>query len=158
MFQFFSLFLKVAREGACLRSSSSSFQSLGPRKDIAFCPFLVFRSGSERSVSVFLSSLTFRVEFLTNKLERYSGTRPFRDLYMLVAVSLLIISLIVGQFKLCISAIAGVSNLLFVTILAARFCNFCRVCSLVAPQHPYTEQQYQKWGSTMPRYILLNVF
>ena len=63
VFQFFSLFLKVAREGACLRSSSSSFQSLGPRKDIAFCPFLVFRSGSERSVSVFLSSLTFRVEF-----------------------------------------------------------------------------------------------
>ena len=51
MFQFFSLFLKVAREGACLRSSSSSFQSLGPRKDIAFCLFLVFRSGSERSVS-----------------------------------------------------------------------------------------------------------
>ena len=49
MFQFFSLFLKVAREGACLRSSSSSFQSLGPRKDIAFCSFLVFRSGSERS-------------------------------------------------------------------------------------------------------------
>ena len=122
----------MAREGACLRSSSSSFQSLGPRKDIAFCPFLVFRSGSERSVSVFLSSLTFRVEFLTNKLERYLGTRPFRDLYMLVAVSLLIISFIVGQFKLCISAIAGVSNLLLVTILAARFCNFCRVCSLVA--------------------------
>ena len=107
MFQFFSLFLKVARKVACLRSSSSSFQSLGPRKDIAFCPFLVFRSGSERSVSVFLSSLTFRVEFLTNKLERYSDTRPFRDLYMLVAVSLLIISLIVGQFKLCISAIQG---------------------------------------------------
>ena len=123
----------MAREGACLRSCSSSFQSLGPRKDIAFCPFLVFRSGSERSVPVFLSSVTFRVEFLTNKLERYSGTRPFRDLYMLVAVSLLIISLIVGQFKLRISAIAGVSNLLFVTILAPRFCNFCRVCSFVAP-------------------------
>ena len=80
----------MARKGACLRSSSSWFQSLGPRKNIAFCPYLSFRSGSERSVSVFLISLTFRVEFLTNKFKRYSGTRPFRDLYMVVAVSLLI--------------------------------------------------------------------
>ena len=54
------------------------------------------------------------------------------DLYMIVLVSLLIISLIIGQFKLCISVIADVSNLLLVTILAARFCNFCRVYSLEA--------------------------
>ena len=51
---------------------------------------------------------------------------------MAIAVALLIISLTVGQF----SSIAGVSNLLSVTILAARFCNFSRVCSLVAPLHP----------------------
>ena len=54
------------------------------RKDIVFCPFLVFRSGSEKLVPVFLSSLTFQAEVLTNKLERYPGTRPFRDLYMVI--------------------------------------------------------------------------
>ena len=53
-----------------------------------FCQFLVFCGGSERSVSIFLSSMRFRVEFLTKKLESYSGTRPFRNLYMVVAVSL----------------------------------------------------------------------
>ena len=72
------LLLKVARDGACLTSSSRVFQSLGPRKDIALCPLLDFRKGIERSVSVFLSSLTFRVDLFSNKLERYSGTRPFR--------------------------------------------------------------------------------
>ena len=44
------LLLKVARDGACLTSSSRLFQSLGPRKDIALCPLLVFRKGIERSV------------------------------------------------------------------------------------------------------------
>ena len=62
-------------------------------------------------------SLTFRVEILTSKSERYSGTRPFSDLYMVVAVSLLIISLTVGQFKLCINSIAGVSNLFLVLFI-----------------------------------------
>ena len=85
------LLLKVARDGACLTSSSRLFQSLGPRKDIALCPLLVFRKGIERSVSVFRSSLTFRVDLFLNKLERYSGTRPFSDLYTVVAVSPLII-------------------------------------------------------------------
>ena len=37
------LLLKMARDGACLTSSSRLFQSLGPRKDIAVCPLLVFR-------------------------------------------------------------------------------------------------------------------
>ena len=49
------LLLKVARDGACLTSSSRVFQSLGPRKDIALCPLLDFRKGIERSVSVFLT-------------------------------------------------------------------------------------------------------
>ena len=123
------LLLKVARDGACLTSSPRVFQSLGPRKDIALCPLLDFRKGIERSVSVFLSSLTFRVDLFSNKLERYSGTRPFSDLYTVVAVSPLMMSLTVGQFKLCIKSIEGVSKLLFVTILAALFCNFCKVCS-----------------------------
>ena len=78
----------MAREGACLASGSSMFQSLGPRKEIALCPLFVFRNGSERSVSVFLSFLIYRVEFFLNRLERYSGTRPFSDLYIVVAISL----------------------------------------------------------------------
>ena len=47
---------------------------------------------------------------MTNKLEWYSGTRRFRDFYMVIAVSLLIISLTVGLFKLCISSMADISN------------------------------------------------
>ena len=80
------LLLKAAIVGACLTSSSRLFQSFGPRKDIALCPLLVFRKGIERSVSVFLSSLTFRVDFFSNKLERYCGTRRFSDLNNVVAV------------------------------------------------------------------------
>ena len=117
----------MARDGACLTSSSRVFQSFGPRKDIALCPLLVLRKVIERSVSVFLSSLTFRVDLFSNKLERYSEARPFSDLYTVVAVSPLMMPLTVGQFKLCIKPIEGVSKLLFVTILAARFCNFCKV-------------------------------
>ena len=107
------LLLKVARDGACLTSSSRLFQSLGPRKDIALCPLLVFRKGIERSVSVFLSSLTFRADLFSNKLERYSGTRPFSDLYTVVAVSPLMMSQTVGQYKLCIKPIEGVISLLY---------------------------------------------
>ena len=83
-----------------------------------YSPLLVFRKGIERSASVFLSSLTFRVDLFSNKLERYSGTRPLSDLYTVVAVSPLMMSLTVGHCKLCIKPIEGVSKLLFVTILA----------------------------------------
>ena len=117
----------MTREGACLASCSSWFQSLGPRKEIAHCPLFLFRKGSERSVSIFLSFLTFRVEFYSNRLERYSGTSPFNDLYLVVAVSLLIVSSIVGKPKLRISGIAGASTLLVTTILAfdsAAFATF----------------------------------
>ena len=54
--------LKGGKRWCLLTSSSRLFQSLGPRKDIALCPLLVFRKGIERSVSLFLSSLTFRVD------------------------------------------------------------------------------------------------
>ena len=148
----------MAREGAWLISSFRLFLSLQPRKDMAICPLYVLRKGNERSFSVFLRFLMFRVEFLTNRLERYSGTRPFSDLYIIMAVSLLIISLTVSHFKLRISGIAGATFFLFVTILAARFCNFRKVCNCVAPHFPHTEQQNRKWGSTMPRYTLIKVF
>ena len=38
----FQSFLKVAREDACLRSSSRRFQSLGPQKDISPLPIFSF--------------------------------------------------------------------------------------------------------------------
>ena len=41
---------------------------------------------------------------------------------MIVAVSLPIVSLVVGHFRLCIDGLADKSKLLHVTILAARFC------------------------------------
>ena len=46
-----------------------------------------------------------------------------------------------GQRSSCNRGAAGVSKGLFVTILAALFCIFCNVFSLVAPQHRQTEQQ-----------------
>ena len=45
--------------------------------------------------------------FLTNNVERYSDTRPYRDLYMVVAVSLLITSFIGGHFDLRIDGVEG---------------------------------------------------
>ena len=63
-----------------------------------------------------------------------------------------------AKFLTIINGLADESKLLLVTILAARFCSFWRVCSLVTPQLPHTEQQYRKWGSTIPLYILLTVF
>ena len=128
--------LKGGKRWCLFNIKFKAILKLWSTKRYALCPLLVFRKGIERSVSVFLSSLTFRVDFFSNKLERYFRTRPFSDLYTVVAVSPLMMSLTVGQFKLCIEPIEGVAKLLFVTILAARFCNFCKVCCLVTPQHP----------------------
>ena len=55
------LFLKVARDDACLRSSLKLFLSFGPRKDIAICPLLLVLKGIERSVSVFFLSSPLRL-------------------------------------------------------------------------------------------------
>ena len=67
-------------------------QKLRSTTNIALCQFLAFSKSSKRSDSVLLSFLTFSFEFLTNKLEKYSRTRIFRNLYVVVAVSLLKIS------------------------------------------------------------------
>ena len=87
-------------------------------------------------VSVFLSSLTFRVDLFF----KHAG-KVLQDetglLYTVVVVSPLMMSLTVGQFKLCIKPIEGVSKLLFVTILAARFCSFCKICSFRTQQALY---------------------
>ena len=131
-------------EGTCLTSSSKLFQSLSQRKDIAFCLLYVYGKGNERSVIVFLRFLMSRIEFLTNRLERYSGTRPISDLYIIVAVSPLVILLTVSHFKLRLTSIAGASYLLFFTILAAQYCNFYKVCNCVTPEFSHFEQQNRK--------------
>ena len=59
--------------------------------------------------------------------------------------------------NLCNNGAADESKGLPVTTLAALFCNFCKVFSLVSPQHPHTEQQQLRWGSTILKYMFLNV-
>ena len=55
------LLLKVARVGACLKTAFRLILGFGAQKDITLCSLLVLRNGIERSVSAFLSFLTFRV-------------------------------------------------------------------------------------------------
>ena len=96
---FLSLLLKVWREGASLTSELNWFQSLGPRNEIDFCPFDVLKRGTRKSASVFLSLIVVTAEFCTNSSDRYSGARLFVDLYIMVAVSLRIMSEIVGHVR-----------------------------------------------------------
>ena len=55
-----------------------------------------------------------------NLLERYSGARPFSDLYMIVTVSLLMISFILGHLRLCINGLADESKLPLATCKEKR--------------------------------------
>ena len=126
---FLSLLLKIASEGASLTSELNWFQSLGPRNEIDFCPFDVLKRGTRKSALVFLSLIVVRAEFCTNSSDRYSGARPLLDLYIMVAVSHRIMSEIVGHPSLLIRSAAETRKLLLVPILAARFCNFCRLSS-----------------------------
>ena len=74
---------------------STVFSPISLRKDIPFCPLVVFRKGKERLV--LRSFLIFRAEFLMNNSEKCSFARPFSDSYMMVAVPILKISLIIGH-------------------------------------------------------------
>ena len=65
------------------------------------------------------------------------------------AVSTFIISAAVGQFRVFMKALAEESQLLFVTLLTARFWCFYSTCSLVTPHAPrpnsskrFTAQRY----------------
>ena len=119
--------MKVASEGASLTSELNCFQSLVPRNEINFCPFDVLKRGTRKSASVFLGLIVVRAEFCTNSSDRYSGARLLVDLYIMVVVSLRIISEIVGHPSLLIRSAAETRKLLLVAILAAHFCNFCRL-------------------------------
>ena len=52
--------------------------------------------------------------------------------------------------------ILGASNALLVIILTALFCTFWSLFISVVLQHPQTEEQYLKYGSTMPLYKFFN--
>ena len=85
-----------------MTSELNWFQSLGQRNEIDFCPFDVLKRGTRKSASVFLSLILVRAEFCTNSSDRYSGARRMIDLYIMVAVSLRIMSEIVGHRSLLI--------------------------------------------------------
>ena len=89
-------------------------------------------------------------EFFVKRLHRYCGAKSLSDLKTIVLDSLLMSSSTVCQPNFAISGLLEVSKLLFVMILAARFCNFCSWLMSVDPAQPQTEQQYRKWGSTIP--------
>ena len=69
---------------------------------------------------------------------------------VIATVSLPMSSSMVFQPNSAISGLLGVSKQLFVMILAGRFGSFCSWLMSVDPAQPHTEQQYQKWGSTIP--------
>ena len=66
-------------------------------------------------------------ELLVNKFHRYVGVRVFMDLYTMVAAFPFIISSIEGNSNLDSSREAEASYMLFLTILAPRFCRFCKI-------------------------------
>ena len=72
------------------------------------------------------------------------------DLNTAVAVSLLMMSLTVGQFKLCIKPIEGVSKLLFVTILGARFATFKGLQLGHPTALPYRATEPKMWLQNCP--------
>ena len=84
-----------------------------------------------------------------NRLHRYCGARSLSDLKTIVLDSLPMSSSMVFQPNSTISGLLGVSKLLFVMILAARFWSFCSWLMSVDPAQPQTEQQYRKWGSKL---------
>ena len=89
-------------------------------------------------------------KFFVKRLHRYCGAKSLSDLKTIVLDSLLMSSSMVCQPNFAISGLLEASKLLFVMILAARFCNFCSWLMYVDPAQPHTEQQYRKWGSTIP--------
>ena len=75
-----------------------------------------------------------------NRLHRYCGARSLSDLKTIVLDSLPMSSSMVFQPNSTISGLLGVSKLLFVMILAARFWSFCSWLMSVDPAQPQTEQ------------------
>ena len=125
------------------------FQSFAPLNEKDFLPFSVLIFGNLRSVDVLRSLYEVLCEFFLNKLRIYGGASSFKLSKTNVLDSMSSNSIIVFHPSFSINLLLGVSKLLFVTILAALFCNFCSRLISVVPAQPHTEQQYRKWGSTM---------
>ena len=103
-------FLKPPREDAFLDSAGRLFHNLAPRKEKHFCPFADLFCGNLKSVSAFRRLWEEHAEFFVKS-----------DLKTIVLVSLSMSSSMVFQPNSVISGLLGVSKLLFVMILAARF-------------------------------------
>ena len=146
----FISFLKLFREDAVFDSAGRLFHILAPRKEKHFCPLADLFFGNLKSVSVFRRLREEHAEFFVKRLHRYCGAKSLSDLKTIVLDSLLMSSSMVCQPNFAISGLLEASKLLFVMILAARFYNFCSWSMYVDPAQPHTEQQYRKWGSTIP--------
>ena len=91
-----------------------------------------------------------RAEFLVKRLHRYCGAKSLSDFKNIVLDSLSMSSSMVFHPNSTVSGLLWVSELLLVMILAARFWSFCSWLISVEPAQHQTEQQYRKWGSTIP--------
>lgn len=80
-------------------------------------------------------------EHLTIGRRSDKDCRVQAHLYIMLDVSLWTSLSTESHPDLCNKGATDESNGLLVTILAALFCNFCKVFSLVSPLHPQTEQQ-----------------
>ena len=139
----------MLREAAFLPLAEGLFQSFAPLNEKDFLPFSVPIFGNMMSVDVLRSLYKVLCKFFLNKLRKYGGASSFTPLKTFVLDSMSINSSIVFHPTFSINLLLGVSKLLFVTILAALFCNFCKQLISVVPAQPHTEQQYRKWGCTM---------
>ena len=117
---------------------------LAPLYEKHFCPFADFVFGNLKSVSVFRRLREEHAEFFVKRLHRYCGAKSLSDLKTIILDSLSMSSSMVCQPNSAISGLLGVSKLLFVMILAARFLSFCSWLVSVDPAQPQTEQQYRK--------------
>ena len=108
------------------------FHILAPRYEKHFCPFADFFFGNLKSVSVFRRLWEEHAEFFVKRFHRYCGARSLSDLKTIILDSLSMSSSMVCQPNSAISGLLGVSKLLLVMILAARFDKRCTCKKVVA--------------------------
>ena len=138
-------FLKLLRGVAFFDSAGRPFHSLAPRKEKHFCSFAAFFIGNLKSVSALRRLLEEPCEFLVKRLQSYCcGANALRDLKTIILDSSLMSSSMVFQPIPSIRGLLGVSKLLLVMILAARFCSFCKWLVSVEPAQPQNRTTVSK--------------
>ena len=102
-------------------SGGRLFHILAPRYEKHFCPFADFFFGNRKSVWVFRRLWEEHADFFVKRLRRYCGAKSLSDLKTIILDSFSMSSSMVCQPNSAISGLPGISKLLFVMILAARF-------------------------------------